>query len=166
MASEVQIYSRTNSTFLDSCKNPVLRHMYLLIKKVDNFLSRLFYTHPEDQSSASTTTVVYVTTFVKPQPPQTLTRGQTIVSGERKTKHFLFNFERRRRHSKFSLLVLRLPNSREGRERWIYYAQTLRRESESESESRTSAFEIGPRSREPTTLKQRTRHLQIPLQFH
>ena len=163
MASEVQIYSRTNSTFLDSCKNPVLRHMYLLIKKVDNFLSRLFYTHPEDQSSASTTTVVYVTTFVKPRP---LTRGQTIVSGERKTKHFLFNFERRRRHSKFSLLALRLPNSREGRERWIYYAQTLRRESESESESRTSAFEIGPRSREPTILKQRTRHLQIPLQFH
>ena len=76
---------------------PILRHMYLMIKKADNFLSRLFYTHPEDQSSVSTTTVVYVTTFVKPQPPQTLTRGQTIVARERKTKHFFLQFREKKK---------------------------------------------------------------------
>ena len=75
---------------------PILRHMYLMIKEADNFLSRLFYTHPEDQSSVSTTTVVYVTTFVKPQPPQTLTRGQTIVARERKTKHFFLQFREKK----------------------------------------------------------------------
>ena len=75
---------------------PILRHMYLMIKEVNNFLSRLFYTNPEDQSSVSTTTVVHVTIFVKPQPHQTLTRGQTIVSGERKTKHFLLQFREKK----------------------------------------------------------------------
>ena len=63
---------------------------------MDDFLSSLFYTHPEDQSSASTTTVVYVTTFVKPQPPQTLTRGQTIVARERKTKRFFLQFREKK----------------------------------------------------------------------